>query len=397
MTVALQKEGAGRAMAQFAMDSTLKQVVDQLCKEKPSPTASVVPVIILSTNAEIRGEEALSSTTLSGLGFTASRRELLKLKYVDVEKEKEVKEENEALGQANKIVTEPGEKEDSPPRRAMRVDDGESMLKKLVGDHHENAAQAGLNIRPAEEQQQEEAMEVDQSSSSQSANVAAAANDVALYEDDADVEEEPDTTTPEIHYLSEANKAIVYHADDLKALIAKKKPTDAFFDHTVEDVKKRQRDLKAEADRLAEGGVLAVKSYKDEQAEANKLNQLHKYKNTVIRVQFPDRYVLQGVFLSGAKVSEIGDFVKTHLQDPTKDFELFTTPPKTVLDPAKTLLDSLLVPMSVVYFGPKGGDGNSTEKYLKQEVVEKKSNAKGVVQATEESEVKRKHGGGAQN
>ena len=93
--MAVQAEDGRRAMGQFALDSTLQAVLDTLGKEGklalPEESPQLVPVVILATNAEIRGHHALRDTSLKGLGFAAGKRELLKLKFVDLEKEKRVR------------------------------------------------------------------------------------------------------------------------------------------------------------------------------------------------------------------------------------------------------------------------------------------------------------------
>ncbi len=91
--MAVQTEDGRRAMDDFQLSCSLKDVVDKMRTDKKIPAPAEggrVPVVILATNAEVRGEEAMKTSTLQGLGFAAGKRELLKLKYVDPVKEKEV-------------------------------------------------------------------------------------------------------------------------------------------------------------------------------------------------------------------------------------------------------------------------------------------------------------------
>lgn len=57
--------------------------------------------------------------------------------------------------------------------------------------------------------------------------------------------------------------------------------------------------------------------------EAKKtLHKLTRYKDTVIRVQFPDRLVLQGTFAAVDTVRAVMDFVREYIVDPNLDFVL---------------------------------------------------------------------------
>jgi tether containing UBX domain for GLUT4 len=52
------------------------------------------------------------------------------------------------------------------------------------------------------------------------------------------------------------------------------------------------------------------------------LSQLNQYRRTVIRIHFPDRTVLQGIFLPLETISTVMDFVRGHLEDPEIEFHL---------------------------------------------------------------------------
>jgi hypothetical protein len=63
----------------------------------------------------------------------------------------------------------------------------------------------------------------------------------------------------------------------------------SFYNLTPEELK-READMKKK--KIAESQLLIPKSYKEKQAKAAR----RRYKKTVIRVQFPDGVVLQGIF-----------------------------------------------------------------------------------------------------
>lgn len=49
---------------------------------------------------------------------------------------------------------------------------------------------------------------------------------------------------------------------------------------------------------------------------------MNMYKNVVVRVQFPDRIILQGVFSPTDTIHDVIDFIKSHLYNPDKPFQL---------------------------------------------------------------------------
>ncbi|GAA6100779.1 tether containing UBX domain for GLUT4 [Tachysurus ichikawai] len=101
--------------------------------------------------------------------------------------------------------------------------------------------------------------------------------------------------------------------------------------------------------------------------EALKKEKINRYPKVVLRVQFPDRRVLQGFFRPLETVALLKQFVRTHLQDPDLPFYLFIAPPKTKLDdPSITLFQANLFPAALVYFG----SDVKTECYLRSDLVD---------------------------
>lgn len=64
---------------------------------------------------------------------------------------------------------------------------------------------------------------------------------------------------------------------------------DSFYSLSTSELK-READLRKK--RLADSQLLVPKSYREKQAMARR-----KYKRAVVRIQFPDGVLLQGVFL----------------------------------------------------------------------------------------------------
>lgn len=52
------------------------------------------------------------------------------------------------------------------------------------------------------------------------------------------------------------------------------------------------------------------------------LSQLNQYRQTVIRIHFPDRTVLQGTFSPLETISAVMNFIRGHLENPDIEFHL---------------------------------------------------------------------------
>ncbi|KAL4018674.1 hypothetical protein IC575_022290 [Cucumis melo] len=129
---------------------------------------------------------------------------------------------------------------------------------------------------------------------------------------------------------------------------------DSFYTLSVEEVK---REAIMRKKKIAESQLLVPKSYKEKQAKAAR----RKYTRTVIRIQFPDGVVLQGVFSPWEPTSALYEFVSTALKEPCLEFELIHpvgVKRRTIAhfpaeeDKSKTLDDEELVPSALVKFRP---------------------------------------------
>ncbi|XP_051967389.1 tether containing UBX domain for GLUT4 [Xyrauchen texanus] len=136
---------------------------------------------------------------------------------------------------------------------------------------------------------------------------------------------------------------------------------DEFFEVTVDDIRKRFAQLKSER-RALEEAPLMTKSLR----EAQMKEKLDRYPKVALRVQFPDRQVLQGFFRPLETVGALRQFISSHLQVPELQFYLFVAPPKTILDePSATLYQANLFPAAVVYFG----SDVRTDCYLRSDLL----------------------------
>lgn len=159
-----------------------------------------------------------------------------------------------------------------------------------------------------------------------------------------DLDSKVSKETGTVCIIGERN-AILYSLNDV-ANVPKIELPDEFYEITIEDV----RFLLAEYKRMRsdlENKPLELKSQKQNE----NLQRLARYAQTVVRVQFPDRLVLQGIFSVGETVKSVMEFVQSFLENKDLDFYLYNAPPKENLLPDKTLLEAKLFPAALVYFG----------------------------------------------
>ncbi|XP_030627545.1 tether containing UBX domain for GLUT4 [Chanos chanos] len=172
-----------------------------------------------------------------------------------------------------------------------------------------------------------------------------------------------DTEEREEHLEPVDREALVYHLDSgVRRHSNDEELPDEFFEVTVDDVRKRFAQLKSER-RMLEETPLMTKALRESQMK----EKMDRYPKVVLRVQFPDRHVLQGFFRPLETVGVLKEFVRKHLEDPQLRFYLFIAPPKTILDDSTaTLFQAKLFPAALVYFG----SDVTTECYLRRELLD---------------------------
>ncbi|XP_046968534.1 tether containing UBX domain for GLUT4 [Vanessa cardui] len=145
---------------------------------------------------------------------------------------------------------------------------------------------------------------------------------------------------------------------------------DDFYELTIEEVRKIYHELQQRRIEL-ENTPMLTSTKREEFAQQASLSKINMYKNVVVRIQFPDNMILQGVFTPNNTIEEVQNFVKEHLQNPDKAFHIFTTPLKEDLNPKVTLLEAKFVPCVHMHF--KWLEENSGPPYLREEIYSKKT------------------------
>ncbi|KAM3364063.1 plant UBX domain-containing protein 1 [Capsicum galapagoense] len=136
-----------------------------------------------------------------------------------------------------------------------------------------------------------------------------------------------------------------------------------FYEFTPEDyyrllgTKKEEKHLKTKKIREAE--------------EAARRARITK---AVIRVRFPDNYILEATFHPSEKIQSLLDLLMKVIAHPELPFYIYTTPPKKqIKDVSQDFYSAGFIPGAVVYFSydlPKGDDGAAAlGSYLQEEVL----------------------------
>lgn len=94
---------------------------------------------------------------------------------------------------------------------------------------------------------------------------------------------------------------------------------DDFFELTIDDARKILRDVKKQRHNM-DNAPLVTSAFRDLEESKKQLRHLNKYKKAIIRVQFPDRTVLQGTFTPVDTIDDVMKFVREYLEDKSLNF-----------------------------------------------------------------------------
>eukprot|EP00249_Psilotum_nudum_P014510 c24858_g1_i1 orf=476-2152(-) len=133
---------------------------------------------------------------------------------------------------------------------------------------------------------------------------------------------------------------------------------DSFFEVSAAELR---QEAVARRKKLEDSQLLVPKSYREKQASSNR----QMYNTSVIRIQFPDGIILQGMFLPKEPTTALYEFVSSALEDGSLEFELlFLATSKNPLIPCQsevgmrvlTLEEADLVPTALVKFKPAANE-----------------------------------------
>ena len=94
-----------------------------------------------------------------------------------------------------------------------------------------------------------------------------------------------------------------------------------FFELDKNDMIILYQDAKKKLDESI-NAPLQTSAQRELEKNKAQLSMLNKYKKVVIRIQFPNQLVLQGLFKPIETIQDVIDFVKIYLEHPETDFSL---------------------------------------------------------------------------
>ncbi|KAK7358251.1 hypothetical protein VNO77_00177 [Canavalia gladiata] len=156
-----------------------------------------------------------------------------------------------------------------------------------------------------------------------------------------------------------------------ESVAAKIELPDSFYNLSAEEVR-REAELRRK--KIADSQLLISRSFKEKQAKAAR----KRYTKTIIRIQFPDGVVLQGVFSPWEPTTALYEFVSSALKQPGLEFELMhpVVIQRRVIphfpkagEKAKTIEEEDLVPSALIKFKPLETD-SAVFTGLKNELLE---------------------------
>ncbi len=350
VTVCLQLDDGSRVNGSYKPSKTLYDMIVEMCPEKSQEN----PVLIYM-RSEIFGD-ALKSESLKSLGVSGGR---VLLRLINSKPE-------DLKVQAN--VSAP-----LPQKLKMEVEQKSKSVKLSdVGPsgafQFKNVAQLSENIVETEvkmEVEEPEKEKIEEKKSEVEVNQKVS----------EDIKPDPVDETPQIPpviNILDSRGTIIFSLDSIQT--ASLELPDSFFELTESDVRMLYRDLRKQVDENENAPLMTSELRK---LEENKkiLNQLAAYKHCALRIQLPNRFVIQTKFSIVEKVEAVYDFLREFLVDSNLDFYLYLTPPKTILDKDLTLVEAKCVPSALLHFGTE--NVSSFTELLKPEIYEQQSSGSG--------------------
>lgn len=96
---------------------------------------------------------------------------------------------------------------------------------------------------------------------------------------------------------------------------------DSFFELNTNDLKLLLKELRTQASGTTED-LLKTTEMRQLEESKEQINKLNQYKTTIIRIQFPDRNVLQGMFAPTDTIETVSNFVQSYLENSNENVVL---------------------------------------------------------------------------
>ncbi|CAG9771038.1 unnamed protein product [Ceutorhynchus assimilis] len=357
ITLAVNLENGSRVTGIFTPNDTLLNVLNKLCPENSSPDKN--PVVIY-TRREIYGRE-LENCTLRSLGLVGGRAMIRVLN-------RDPKLLHQQANISALLPSKPVEEKpyirkfqpiDNPSKQQQSVDNPSTQL---PNESHKDNNESWYNygkgnkLGSSEEKSQIQPQKNVKNTTVDILKLAKEKRKSPENQKNPDIKGKKKMTKnvpqksieEEFVFCGERN-GMIFSLESAHSVPSEELPDD-FFDLTIDDAKKILRDVKKKRHEL-ENQVLKTSQLRTLEESKKQLRNLNKYKRAIIRVQFPDRTVVQGTFKPTETVRDVLDFVKGYLEDQNIDFYIYSTPPKAILQKESRLIEIGCVPGALLYFG----------------------------------------------
>jgi len=365
VVLCVQLENGERFQGNFKSNQTLVDVLNNLCKNE---FIAMNNPVVFYMRQEIHGD-SINTTNLKSLGITSGRAivRLLDRNIEDLNKQAVVyippTIKPTVKSEENERKSPPKQKNETPALNVVEV------VKTLKGNDDEK--EKLLEEKEMKEKTEEKEIEKKTDDAKPAYSWGESGGRSMIENEDLPCDKteitKDEDVEPLVYELGERNAVIFSLEAAQKAL---DNIPDSFFDLNTNDLKLLLRDLRKEANGNEEMPLLTAKLRELEESKKI-LRKLEQYKHCVIRIQFPDRLVLQGVFRPTESITDVHSFIKQYLKNPEIDFHLFTIPPKKILNIEKTLAEVDCVPTAILHFGVDLNDTQEKKKFFVRRVIYK--------------------------
>lgn len=380
ITLAVNLENGSRITETFRPNDTLLNILNQVCPENSTPDKN--PVVIY-TRREIYGKE-LENCTLRSLGLTGGRAMIRVLNRdpdalhqqanVSAPLPSKPVEEKPYIRKFQPLENENIAKNGTVPEKTETAQDKshDYGVGSRLGSNNENREDTGTSIKP-EKNIKNTTVDILKLAKEKRKSPETSSNKEIQKEKKKFINKQPkkeeaqsmdvddaNTVTPqcipqksieeEFLFCGKRN-GMIFSLESANSVPSEDLPDD-FFELTIDDAKKILRDVKRKRFEM-ENQMLKTSQLRSFEESKKQLRQLNKYKKTIIRVQFPDRTVIQGTFKPTETVQDVLDFIRDYLEDASLDFYIYSTPPICILKKESRLIEVGCVPGALLYFGIK--------------------------------------------
>ncbi|GJQ70818.1 hypothetical protein Trydic_g745 [Trypoxylus dichotomus] len=371
--IGIHLECGNRLLGTFQPSDTIYEILSKLTPDELEPAKNSV---IIYMRQEIYGINAFKSTDLKSLGLTSGRA-ILRLIHRSPE---------ELKIQANISAPLPSKPAEEKPylRKFQQVESPVQQTTEVPktfpkteapafpivdkNDHENNLGNEAKSENLKRTTQKPNLVEMIKNEKKKQKTVTSPESMEIDKGQIEFIEKDPnESIEKEFIFLGERN-AMLFSLETAQSIPSEDLPDD-FFELTINDAKKLLRDIKRRRLEL-ENRPLLTSNLRDLEESKKQLQQLNTYTKTIIRVQFPDRTVLQGTFSTVDEVRTVVNFVREYLENQDLNFYLYTTPPKQILSEDSRLIEVGCVPGALLHFGTYVPIGE-TKTFLRKDLMDK--------------------------